>query len=97
MPAMTGRQVIWIAIVSIIIGMTWGLQPASRSTRQLSLQSVGLNDVDDNDYNDMPLGAVGYIKIASIQACVNTIEHSAPDAALICPTGPELLRERRPN
>ena len=80
---MTGRQVIWIAIVFIIIGMTWGLQPASSSTRQLSLQSVGLNDVDDNDDNDMPLGAVGYIRIASIQACVNAIEHSAPDAALV--------------
>jgi len=74
---MTGRQVIWIAIVFIIIGMTWGdPQPASSSTRQLPLQSVGLNDVDDdNDDNDMPLGAAGYIKMASIQSCVNTIEH----------------------
>ena len=68
---------IWIAIVFIIIGMTWGdPQPASSSTRQLPLQSVGLNDVDDdNDDNDMPLGAAGYIKMASIQSCVNTIEH----------------------
>jgi hypothetical protein len=74
---MTGRQVIWIAIVFIIIGMTWGdPQPASSSTRQLPLQSVGLNDVDDdNDDNDMPLGAAGYIKMASIQSCMNTIEH----------------------
>ena len=82
---MTGRQVIWIAIVFIIIGMTWGdPQPASSSTRQLPLQSVGLNDVDDdNDDNDMPLGAD--IKMASIQSCVNTIEHSTAvcDAALV--------------
>ena len=82
---MTGRQVIWIAIVFIIIGMTWSdPQPASSSTRQLPLQSVGLNDVDDdNDDNDMPLGAAGYIKIASIQSCVNTIESAARDAALV--------------
>jgi hypothetical protein len=82
---MTGRQVIWIAIVFIIIGMTWGdPQPASSSTRQLPLQSVGLNDVDDeNDDNDMPLGAAGYIKIASIPSC--SIEHltAARDAALV--------------
>jgi hypothetical protein len=82
---MTGRQVIWIAIVFIIIGMTWGdPQPASSSTRQLPLQSVGLNDVDDdNDDNDMPLGAAGYIKMASIQSC--TVEHltAARDAALV--------------
>ena len=86
-PAMTGRQVIWIAIVFIIIGMTWGdPQPASSSTRHLSLQSVGLDDVDDYDDNDMPLGAAaGYIKIASIQSCMNTIEHltAARDAALV--------------
>jgi hypothetical protein len=79
--------VIWIAIVLIIIGMTRGdPQPASSSTRQLPLQSVGLNDVDDeNDDNDMPLGAAGYIKIASIPSCVNTIEHltAARDAALV--------------
>src|SRR5262245_12583948 len=84
---MTGPQVIWIAILFIIIGMTWGdPQPASSSTRQLPLQSVGVNDVDDdNDDNDMPLAAAGYIKIASIQSCVNTIEHlTAPrDAALV--------------
>jgi hypothetical protein len=80
--------VIWIAIVFIIIGMTWGdPQPASSSTRQLPLQSVGLNDVDDenddNDDNDMPLGAAGYIKIASIPSC--SIEHltAARDAALV--------------
>lgn len=76
---------IWIAIVFIIIGMTGGdPQPASSSTRQLPLQSVGLNDVDDdNDDNDMPLGAD--IKMASIQSCVNTIEHSTAvrDAALV--------------
>jgi len=72
---MTGRQVIWIAIVFIIIGMTWG-DPASSPTRQLSLQPIGPNDVDDdNDDNDMPVGAAGYIEIASIQSCVNTIEH----------------------
>ena len=86
-PAMTGCQVIWIAIVFIIIGMTWGdPQPASSSTRQLPLQSVGLNDVDDeNDDNDMPLGAAGYINTASIQSCVNTVEHltAARDAALV--------------
>jgi len=77
--------VIWIGIVFIIIGMTWGdPQPASSSTRQLPLQSVGLNDVDDdNDDNDMPLGAAGYIKMASIQVCVNTIESAARDAALV--------------
>jgi hypothetical protein len=84
---MTGRQVIWIAIVIIIIGMTWGdPQPVSSSIRQLSPQSVGLNDVDDeSDDNDMPLGAAGSIKIASIQSCVNTIEHltAARDAALV--------------
>ena len=82
---MTGRQVIWIAIVFIIIGMTWDdPRPASSSTRQLPLQSVSLNDVDDdNDDNDMPLGAAGYIKIASIQSCVNTIESAARDAALV--------------
>src|SRR5262245_23519786 len=84
---MTGPQVIWIAIVFVIIGMTWGdPQPASSSTRQLPLQSVGLNDVDDeNDDNDMPLGAAGYIKIASIPSCVNTIEDvtGARDAALV--------------
>ena len=82
---MTGRQVIWIAIVFIIIGVTWGdPQPASSSSRQLPLQSVGLNDVDDdNDDNDMPLGAAGYISMASIQPCVNTIESAARDAALV--------------
>jgi len=84
-PAMTGRQVIWIAVVFIIIGMTWGdPQPASSSTRQLPLQSVGLNDVDDDDVdNDMPLGAAGYIKMASIQSRVNTILTAARDAALV--------------
>ena len=84
-PAMTGRRVIWIAIVFIIIGMTWGdPQPESSSTRQLPLQSVGLSDVDDyNDDNDMPLGAVGYIKMASIQSFVNTIESATRDAALV--------------
>jgi hypothetical protein len=86
-PAMTGRQVIWIAIVIIIIGMTWDdPQPVSSSIRQLSPQSVGLSDVDDeSDDNDMPLGAAGSIKIASIQSCVNTIEHltAARDAALV--------------
>jgi hypothetical protein len=82
---MTGRQVIWIAIVFIIIAMTWGdPQPASSSTRQLPLQSVGLNDVDDdNDDNDMPLGAAGYIRMASIQSCVNTIGSAARDTALV--------------
>src|SRR5262245_6237569 len=80
---MTGRQVIWIAIVFSIIGMTWGdPQPASSSTRPLPQQSIGLNDVDDeNDDNDMPLGAAGYIKIASIPSCVNTIEHSTAAGA----------------
>jgi hypothetical protein len=77
----------WIAVVLVIIGMTWGdPQPASSSTRQLFLQSVGLNDVEyDNDDNGMPLGAVGYIKIASIQSCVNMIGHltAARGAALV--------------
>jgi hypothetical protein len=77
----------WIAMVLVIIGMTWGdPQPASSSTRQLFLQSVGLNDVEyDNDDNGMPLGAVGYIKIASIQSCVNMIGHltAARGAALV--------------
>jgi hypothetical protein len=85
-PAMTGRQMIWIAIVFIIIGMTWGdPQPVSSSTRHLSLQPVGLNDVgDDNDDNDMPLGAAGYIKIAGIQSCVNMSERlAAARAALV--------------
>jgi hypothetical protein len=80
--------VIWIAIVFIIIGMTWAdPQLASSSTRQLPLESVGLNDVDDdnddNDDNDMPLGAAGYIRIASIQSCVNTILTAARDGALV--------------
>jgi len=79
--------VIWIAIAFIIIGVTWGdPQPASSSTRHLPLQPVGLNDVDDDNYdNDVPLGAAGYIEIASIQSCVSTIEHltAARNAALV--------------
>ena len=96
---MTGRQVIWIAVVFIIVGMMWGdPQPASSSTRQLPLQSVGLNDVDDDNVdNDMPLGAAGYIEMASIQSRVNTIlRPPAMRLWWICPTGRELLRERRP-
>jgi hypothetical protein len=83
---MAGRQVIWIAIVIVTIGMTWGgPQPVSSSIRPLSPQSGGLNDVDDDsDDNDTPLGAAGSIK-PSIQSCVNTIEHltAARDAALV--------------
>src|SRR5262245_61593179 len=84
---MTGRQMIWIATVLIIIEMTWGdPQPTSSATRHLSLQSVGLNDADDdNGDNDVFLGGVGHIKIASIQSCANTIGHltAACDTALV--------------
>jgi len=84
--SVAGRQMIWIAILVITIAIAWGdPQPASSSTRHLSLQSLGLNDADDdNAANDMPLGGAGYIKIASSQSCVNTIEHltAACDTAL---------------